>query len=269
MTDAVKLKTVRIIVLITYLIMIAVNGLANALPINNLTTGEVSDSFPNLFAPTALTFSIWGLIYLLLAAYTLYQLGLFQKEGGGERSGLLVKIGTLFAISSLVNALWIFSWHYLSIGLSLVLMLILLVLLIAINLQTHREQLNARESFFIRLPFALYFGWITVATVANVTALLVFSGWNAFGIAEQTWAVIIIAVGLLIGAATTLRFKSIPYGLVIIWAYIGIWIKHASADGLAGSYPAVIVTVIISIVLMVALIIYLLSKGKGKTAVGA
>ncbi len=269
MTDAVKLKTVKIIVLVTYLIMIVVNGLANALPINNLSTGEVSDSFPNLFAPTGLTFSIWGLIYLLLAAYTLYQLGLFREKQGKDRNALLVKIGVLFSVSSLVNALWIFSWHYLSIGLSLVLMLILLVLLIVINLQTHREKLTGREAFFIRLPFAVYFGWITVATVANVTALLVFSGWNAFGIAEPTWAVLIIAVGLLIGAVTTYRLGSIAYGLVIIWAYIGIWIKHASAGGFAGSYPAVIVTVIISIVIMAALLVYMVFRGKGKAAAAA
>lgn len=263
MTNQENSRVVNIIVLVTFLGMVVVNGLATALPINGITTGDVSDSFPNLFAPTGLTFSIWGLIYLLLAAYTLYQFGLFQQDKGVSKAGLFTKIGVLFSISSLANALWIFAWHYYNIALSLLLMLVLLVCLILINLTLSKEQLNSRDKFFIRLPFAVYFGWITVATVANVTSLLVYSGWNAFGISEQIWTVIIIAVGLAIGAATTLRFRSYAYGLVIIWAYLGIWIKHTAESGFNGQYTAVIATVIISIVIMVALEAYMLIKRPG------
>jgi hypothetical protein len=269
MAENKKINLTQIVVLFSYLVMVIVNALANALPINGITTGAVSDSFPNLFAPTGLTFSIWGLIYLLLAGYSAYQLGLFRQDSDAGKQQLLNSIGILFAISSLVNAAWIFSWHYLSIGLSLVLMLVILGLLIAINLKVDSAQLSTREKLFIKLPFAVYFGWITVATVANVTSLLVYSGWRGFGIAEQTWAVFIIAVGFLIGAATTLRFKSIAYGLVIIWAYIGIWIKHTAAAGFTGSYPAVIATVIISIILMVAVVIFLMVKGKNSVPVAS
>lgn len=162
-----------------------------------------------------------------------------------------MRIGILFSISSIANAFWIFAWHYYSIGLSLILMLVILALLISINLQLNSENLNQREKLFIRLPFAVYFGWITVATVANATSLLVFSGWDAFGISEQSWAVLIIVVGLIIGAVTTMRLKSYAYGLVIVWAYLGIWIKHTSATGFASQYPLVITTVVVSIILMI------------------
>ena len=260
MTNQKSNKVVNIVVIATFLAMVVVNALATALPINGITTGDVSDSFPNLFAPTGLTFSIWGLIYLLLAAYTLYQFGLFQQDKGASKAGLFTRIGVLFSISSVANALWIFAWHYYSIALSLLLMLVLLVCLIMINLALDKEQLSSSDKFFIRLPFAVYLGWITVATVANVTSLLVYSGWNAFGIDEQVWTVIIIAVGLIIGAATTLRFRSYAYGLVIIWAYLGIWIKHTAESGFNGQYPVVIATVIISIVIMIAVEAYLLFK---------
>ncbi len=265
MTNQQSNKLVKIAVLVTFLAMVAVNALATALPINGITTGDVSDSFPNLFAPTGLTFSIWGLIYLLLAAYTLYQFGLFQEDRGASKASLFTRIGVLFSISSLANTLWIFAWHYYNIALSVLLMLVLLVMLILINLAIDQERLSSRDQFLIRLPFAVYFGWITVATVANVTSLLVYSGWSAFGIAEQVWTVIIITVGLFIGAATTLRFKSYAYGLVIIWAYLGIWIKHTAESGFNGQYSAVIATVVISIVLMVVVEAYLLLK-RNKTA---
>ncbi len=262
MSEKKGINLIQIAVLVSYLLMVVVNALANTLPINAITTGEVSDSFPNLFAPTGLTFSIWGLIYLLLAAYSVYQLGLFRQDSDAVKPQLFNSIGILFIISSLANTAWIFSWHYYSIGLSLAMMLVILVLLIAINIRVDREQLSTREKLFVKLPFAIYFGWITVATVANVTSLLVYEGWNRFGIAEQTWSVIIIAIGFLIGAVTTLRFKSIPYGLVIIWAYIGIWIRHTAPAGFSESYPAVIATVIISIILMVAVLLFLIFKEK-------
>ncbi len=262
MSDTKQFNIVKAAVAITYLAMVAVNAMATALPINGITTGDVSDSFPNLFAPAGITFSIWGLIYLLLAAYTLYQFGLFQQDKGLARKALFTRIGILFSISSVANALWIFAWHFYSIGLSLLLMLVILAMLIMINLRLNREDLSQREKLFIRLPFAVYFGWITVATVANATSLLVFSGWNAFGVAEQIWTALIIVVGLIIGAATTLRLKSYAYGLVIIWAYLGIWIKHTSATGFNNQYALVITTVVASIILMVAAEGYLLLKSR-------
>jgi len=264
-----KLSSISIIVLITYLAMVIVNGLANALPINGMITGDISDSYPNLFAPTGITFTIWGVIYLLLGAHTLYQLGLFRKKDEEVKTALLKEVGTLFAISSLANVAWIFSWHYKNILLSMLFMLIILVCLALITIRINKEKLTANEKTFIRLPFSVYFGWITVATIANATTLLVDklgSPVNLLGISEVIWTVVILLVGLLIGVITILKNRDIPYGLVIVWAYIGILIKHLMnkplPDGFNSQYPAVIVTVIVSLVVLVATLVYTQLKSK-------
>lgn len=251
MTDKRSGMVIKILVVLTYIVMVTVNGLANGLPINGIGTGAISDAYPNIFAPAGVTFAIWGLIYLLLAGYTLYQLGLFQNGKTLLEENRFKKIGLYFAISSIANAAWIFSWHYMIIPLSMVLMLVILVSLILIVQEIKKAELSSRDKIFVKLPFSIYFGWITVATIANATVLLVSLGWNGFGISEMIWAVIIIAVGLIIGGGTMLLNKDMAYGLVIIWAYAGILIKHTSGTGFAGQYPAVITTVIVSIVLLI------------------
>ncbi|MFP5415477.1 MAG: tryptophan-rich sensory protein, partial [Actinomycetes bacterium] len=212
---------------------------------------------PNLFAPTALTFSIWGVIYLLLGAHVLYQLGLFQNVGAGDeqpeasdasaRQQLLERVGVLFSASSLANAAWILAWHYDLIGLSTALLMTMLVLLIAITRTVIASATSLRDRVFLRLPFSVYFGWLTVATIANITVWLVSIGWDGFGVAESTWAVAIIAVGALVGSVVILRDRDIAYGLVLVWAYFGIWLKHTSASGFAGAHPDVIAAVIAGI----------------------
>jgi hypothetical protein len=213
---------------------------ANALPINELTTGQISDFYPNLFALAGWTFAIWGLIYMLLAGYTLYQLGVFQDNTDTARGKLLNKIGILFSISSIANAAWIFAWHYRVVPLSLILIVVILVCLILINQRINQEQLSAKEKLFIVLPFSVYFGWITVATIANATVLLVSLNWQGLGLTEPIWASIIIILGFLIGAVTMLKNRGVAYGLVIVWAYASILSKHISTDGFGGQYPLII-----------------------------
>lgn len=242
---------VKVLVVVTYLVMIVTNGLANTLPINHRTTGEISDSYPNLFAPAGLTFSIWGLIYLLLAAHVLYQLGLFREAGtdddAASRSPLLQRVGVLFALSSLVNTGWILAWHYDLIGVSVLLIATLLVLLILITRTTRAAVLSDRERLLVQLPFSVYFGWLTVATIANTTVWLVSVGWERLGIGEPTWAVIMLAVGAVIGITTGLRDRDPAYALVLAWAYLGIWIKHSSPDGFAGAHPVVATAALVGV----------------------
>ena len=233
---------IKILVTVTYLVMVGTNYLANALPLNGRQTGEVSDAYANLFAPAGITFSIWGVIYALLAIHILYQWGLFHEERV-ENGPLLRKVGILFALSSLANTAWVFAWHYDQILLSTLLIATILVLLALIATALRQQPLTPREQWLVRLPFSVYFGWITVATVANITVWLVSIGWDGFGIPAQTWAVIIIAVAALIGILTMVRNRDIAYGVVLLWAFTGILIKHVSSDGFAGLYPAVIVTV--------------------------
>jgi len=256
----------KIFVVVTFIAMVTVNALSALLPINGITPGQVSDSYPNLFAPAGITFSIWGLIYLLLAGHALYQAGLFQGKNAQADSGLLGKVGVLFSLSSLVNTAWVFSWHYRIIPLSMLLMALLIFCLIAIMHAIHRGKLSLREKIFIGLPFSVYFGWITVATIANATVLLVSLGWGGFGLPQSLWTVIILVVGAVIGAVTTIRFQNIAYGLVLVWAYAGILIKHTSAPGFANQYTDVIVTVCVCIAVFIASILSVLITRKKKQA---
>jgi hypothetical protein len=244
---------------LTFLGMIAVNALANILPLNGITTGEVSDSYPNLFAPAAPTFAIWGLIYLLLALYTLYLLGLFRGNGPVNET-LLRRTGAVFIALNLLNAAWIFAWHYELILLSMLLMVLLLICLLDMVLIIREQKLSGREKFFVRLPFSVYLGWITVATIANAAVLLVSLGWDGLGLSEEFWTILVLAVGVLIGVVTTLRLKSAAYGLVLIWAYAGILYKHLSAGGFDGQYPGVIIAAGIGIVLFAAAVAVVLAK---------
>ncbi len=253
MQKNIGLTVTKIIVILTFLAMVITNSLANIIPINGQNTGEVSDSYQNLFAPAAITFSIWGLIYLLLAIYTLYQIFFYKNEKN------LKKVGIVFSISSLANTAWIFSWHYDIIILSMILMLVLLISLIMINL-TLKDEVNV----VVTIPFSVYFGWITVATIANATTLLVSINWNGFGISEEIWSVVVILVGMVIGTVTMLRLKDIAYGLVLVWAYIGILIKHMSASGFNNEYKSIVTTTSISIVIFIIALVYIIVKKVNK-----
>ncbi len=246
---------VKLLVLLTYIGMVAVNAMANILPINGITTGDVSDAYPNLFAPAGVTFAIWGLIYLLLAVYAVYQLGFFQKYKNIVKDPLLNQVGILFSISSLANIGWIFAWHYRLIPYSMALMGVILLCLSLINHKIRQVTLTSSEKLMIRLPFSVYFGWITVATIANATTLLVDMAWNRFGLSEVTWTVAILIVGILIGVVTTIKNKDIAYGLVLVWAYGGILLKHLSQANFNFQYPPIVYTAMACIVLVLLVII--------------
>ncbi|MFA7365117.1 MAG: tryptophan-rich sensory protein [Patescibacteria group bacterium] len=246
---------IKLLVFVTCVLMIASNALANILPINNITTGGVSDSYPNLFAPAGITFSIWGLIYILLVIYTIYQ---FKKWG--EKSNLFKRVGIYFSLSSVANILWIFSWHYHYIGLSVFLISFILILLIVINDIIKKEKLSSKEKLIIKTPFSIYFGWITVATIANITTYLVSVNWNGFGLQNYFWMIFVLIAGLLIGSIRMLKDRDVFYGLVLVWAYVGILIKHLSTSGFNGEYLNIIFTIVACLFAFAILEIFIISK---------
>ncbi|BFT94464.1 MAG: hypothetical protein MNSN_02120 [Minisyncoccus archaeiphilus] len=227
------MKMIKASTIVAYIVMIVTNSLAILLPIGGRSTGQVSENYSNLFAPAGYAFSIWGLIYTLLGIYVIYQ---FQKK----KNNLTEKINIIFIVNALLNASWIFAWHYDVIWLSVIIMFGLLVTLIKIADILKSNSLTSEEKWFIKLPFSVYFGWITVATIANITVFLVYLNWNGFGIPESYWTVIVLLVGMLIGSWRTLRDRAIPYILVFIWAYGAILFKHLSVSGFNGQYPDVI-----------------------------
>jgi hypothetical protein len=225
---------------------VIVNFLANYIPINGKNTGELSDFYPNLFVPTGLTFSIWGIIYLLLAGFSIYQIGIFKSSK--EYANLVVeKIGILFFVSSIANITWIITWHYEKVLLSLIIMIILLVSLILMYRRLSSiEKVNFSKTLFTKIPFSIYLGWITVATIANFVAFFVDIGWNGFGIAEEIWTIALIISAMAITFYILAKYKDIWYTTVIIWAILGIILKHINFFN--WSYPEIIYTGIFVIV---------------------
>jgi hypothetical protein len=223
-------KALQLTNIIGYLGTVVVNGLANSLPLNGKTTGQISDSYPNLFVPAGYTFSIWGLIYLLLGIFMIYQAkDLFRKKT--EDLPFLGRISWFFLLSSVFNIGWIFAWHFDRVPLSLAAMLGLLgsLVFIYLRLKIGKTEVTVKERYFIHLPFSVYTGWITIATIANVTALMVSLNWTGFGLGDAYWAVSVIAAGTLITLAILFTRNDIPYSLVVVWAFLGIAVKRITA----------------------------------------
>ena len=229
---------VKYINIVLFAGMLVMNYLANALPLNNKTTGELSDSFPNLFVPAGLTFSIWGIIYLLLVAYCVVQFT-------GSNREVISDISWLFGISCILNALWIIFWHFGKLPLSLLVMLGLLVSLIWINTLIRELPFG-----IIKATFGVYLGWICIATIANVTALLVNYKWTGFNIQQETWTIIMIITGTVLIGLTVYRLKNPFIGLAVVWAFIGIAIKRQD------DYRSIFISAIIALSLVALITLF-------------
>jgi len=240
-------RLLQILNFLAFVLVIVVNVLANRIPIGGRTTGEIADMYPNLFTPAGFAFAIWGVIYLGLALFALCQAGLLPGVNNGR--AVVRDIGWLFILSSLANVSWLFAWHYDMIIVSVVFMLLLLISLIGIyqRLQ-NRDTVSGAEKWFVRVPFSLYFGWISVATIANITVALVSVNWNGFGISPQIWTVIVILVADLLALTFLARYRDVWYGLVTAWALFGILYRHLTF--FAGQYPSVVYTSLVSIIVL-------------------
>lgn len=204
---------------------LTVNTLASALPLNGQTTGEISNRFPAYFVPAGYVFAIWFLIFAGWIAFAIYQALPAQRENPRLRN-----LGYLFALSGVVNAGWLFCWHYNQFGLSVLVMLVLLGLLIASYLKLDVGNTPARgaEKWSVDVPMSVYLGWISVATVANVTTWLYAINWDGWGIAPQVWAAIMIAVASVLGVLMTFSRRDSGYVFVLAWAFAGIAVKQAA-----------------------------------------
>ena len=250
----------QVIVVMAVIATLVVNGLANALPLNGLTTGEISDRFQVYFVPAGYVFSIWGLIYVGLILYAIYQALPAQRENPRLRA-----TGYLFALSCLANIAWLFLWHYELFLFTLVAMGALLLLLIAIYLRLGigRTAVSTGERWLVQLLFSVYLGWISVATIANVTSVLDYLNWGGWGLSPELWTAIMLLAG--VGLAFGLAFSrgDVAYGLVIIWAYAGIAVKHAGVPFVA--LAAWIAVGLVVLVLVTGLFFYR-RRGQQSTA---
>lgn len=233
-----------IVNLFGFLVVVIVNALATAIPLGGKTTGQLSDQYPNLFVPSGLTFSIWGVIYILLGIYAVYGI-VYSVRKSEATSDFMERIGILFIVTCAANAGWILAWQYEMLPLSLAFMLILLVTLIAIynRLNVGRSKAQPTEKYMVHLPMSVYFGWISIATIANVTALLVAYKWNRFGIRDEIWAIVMIGIGIVLGLLMLLSCKDIFYALVVDWAVLGILLKR-TADSATAAKGVIVISII-------------------------
>ena len=235
---------------------IIINALAVILPINNKTTQELSDKIPNLFVPAGITFSIWSIIYAFLIIFMIYQI-LSLSTRRQYNTNYLEKIGIWFIIASLANIVWIFLWHYEFVTISLLAMLVLFISLLMsyLRLDIGLSTVSLKEKFAVHSTISIYLGWITVATIANVTAVLVKLNVGDLLLGQSTWTVLVIAVATLISVLVFIKRKDIAFNLVIIWALIGIVIKRLSPDPIYGVQTLIAVTAAAAIVVIILAIL--------------
>ncbi len=216
----------QIAVIVSTIITLTVNGLANALPLNGVTTGEISDTFDTFFVPAGYVFSIWGLIYIGLIALTIFQALPAQRE-----NPRLVRAGWWLVAANLANAAWMFLWHYQQFALTLIAMLTLLASLlnIYVSIQKSKQSLSIVERLTVNLPISVYLGWISVATIANFSDVLSYFNWGQFGLSATTWMVILLAVVSALAWAMSLRQRDAAYLAVLLWALAGIGNKFPAS----------------------------------------
>jgi translocator protein len=245
-----KFYTWNLLQSLALLVVICVNYLANSLPINGKTTGELSGLYPNYFVPAGITFSIWGIIYLLLIVYVVKSWLVKPDSSAPFKSDRYV----WFILSSVGNAGWIFAWHYQLIWLSMGLMLLLLVSLIRLY------QLTQNDRWTLRVPVSIYLGWITVATIANATALLVSLGWKGGFLSEPAWAIIMMTVAVVLSSVIRFRYRDPYYQAVVIWAIFGIYLKFSTFSMSSASTMKVASLILIGLMLLCLLFPLLKTK---------
>lgn len=226
------------------LAVIVVNGLANALPINGQRTGEISDRFQVYFTPAGYVFSIWGLIYLGLLGFSIYQLLPSQRD-----SDLIDRISLPFWLSSIANIAWILLWHYEYFATTLIAMLILLASLVWVTriLFAAGKPRTIAERWLVSVPFSIYVGWITVATIANLTVVLEEKGLRPFDAGARDWAIAMIILGGVIALTVGRIRRDIAYLAVVVWAFVGIAIKQEWSGPVAMSAMVVFCAVVLQI----------------------
>jgi cell division protein FtsW (lipid II flippase) len=226
---------------VAYVVTLVANGLAVALPLNGNTTAELSDRFPVLVTPANYVFGIWTLIYILLGAFAIY-----QARPRMRRDRDLRAIGYLPVVAGGLNTLWIFLWHFEAFAATVPVMLALLATLIAIHVRLRgvRSGTGAKR-WLVGLPFSVYLGWITVATIANISQMLYWAGFRGGPLSEEAWAVIVLATGAVIAAIMLIRESDWAYALVIVWAYVGIAAKQTAAFAVWGALIAAIVVAVL------------------------
>jgi hypothetical protein len=237
-----------------YIITLIINGLANTTLIGGVNTAEISNRNPTLITPAGYVFAIWGVIYFLLAIFLIYQALPSQRGKPFQK-----QISGLFILTCVFNISWLFLWQNNLLSYSIILIVGFLLSLIAIYLRLNIGKSTAplKEKLAVHLPFSVYLGWLTIATIANIAVALTAASWDGFGLAAETWAILVLAVALLITLLVIATRRDIAYSLVVIWALAGIAVNQTNGNVIL---TAEIALIIIGIALIVTLAVQRLRK---------
>ena len=232
-------------VVLALIATVALNALANILPLNGQTTGDIANRYPVRFIPANYVFSIWSLIYAGLIAYAVYQALPAQRTN--ER---LQRTGWLFVLTCALNMAWLVLWHYEFFILTIPVMIALFATLFAlyIALRMRGDPVSAMERVIVFGTFSVYLGWITVALITNIVTVLYQQGWNGFSISAEVWTVVLLIVGVGIAALFTRNKPDVAYVGVLIWAFAGIAVKQSDT-------PLIVIAAVVATLAIVALLV--------------
>ncbi|MDM5219750.1 TspO/MBR family protein [Peribacillus sp. NJ11] len=206
--------------LIFFLFVVTVNFLANFLPLNGQTSGEVSDKLDVLFTPAGYVFSIWGFIYFLLAIWVIRQF-----LGNHLNSPVYKASSPWFALSCVLNSSWLLAWHYEHFLLSVFIIIALLATLMVIYISIKKVEHTAFDLF----PFSVYTGWVSVAAIADISYYLTYIKWEGYGISSVAWTIILLIAATILAFVFAGKNRDWCYPLVFVWAFIGIGIRNGAA----------------------------------------
>jgi hypothetical protein len=211
---------------------IAVNAWSNIAPIGGQNIGEIAntDFADVLIIPASYAFSIWGLIYIGVLAFGIYQLMPAQRS-----NPIIRRVDYLVILSCITQAIWVFLFTLRQFWWSVLMMVGILLPLIGIYLLlgVGKRRVSRQEKWFAQIPFSVYLGWISVATIVNVASALFANNWDGWGIAPETWTVIMMVIATAIGATLNLQRRDLAYPLVIIWALVAVAVRQIDVASVA------------------------------------
>ncbi|MDT0605882.1 tryptophan-rich sensory protein [Croceitalea rosinachiae] len=244
-------KTLAVLNLVSVILVIVVNYVSQALRLNDTTIGEISRKYDNLFTPASYAFAIWGIIFLGLLAYGIFQIR--RAFFSTKESNFIEKTGYWFIIANVLNCSWVFACVYDYIGLSVFIMLGILISLVKIILNTNMEQWDAPIAIiaFVWWPICIYSGWIAVATIANISIYLTKIGWEGAFLSQENWTIIMVIVATILNLIIIWKRNMREFALVGVWALFAIYIRHKT------NYETISCTALVSsIVLFISIAVH-------------
>lgn len=256
-----RIRTLAILNAFFFLLHLVPAQLTQLKLLSGQTIGEVSDKYFTLFTPAGVTFAIWGVIYLALSAFCIYHLvRAFKEDASHEANRAISRMGYLFMLNNLATGLWTIVWVHelLLVSVGLILLQLVTLVLIQLRVGIYNPERSLASRWFTQFPLSIFFGWICIATVANISAMLVGYNWHGFGLSPEFWTMFMITVATAITLFVVYKRRNAFVGLVTIWAFYGIILKHKELK--LTSSPDIITTAWLCLALVALLVLFIVYR---------